>query len=349
MKFVKWELLNNNEVISSGNLLNAEINKEIKLTNYKEFISLDGEKEELEFRLWLSYSESVDQSAMLNKSLSGKLKVIANEIPENLFTNGDLRRGAYNWEPFIYDESEKALKYASNSYQAFGLGNYIEVNPNGTYEESIEMKSSNTEAKYYAGIVEYDVDKNRIGPMNFMYIGNTLTELTEDLENGDTVVHLKDLTNWDTTSENVTTNIYAYLRHGFIFWNYKDSTGYLYPEETYSRNFYYSLYENENVNKENNTITLNEPWSNGTISKGTKLSQTNSGGAYNYMLINNASLTTSWKTYTDQLSKVIDNGDMFYTKFRPGMRYIRFLILNNNNETLNTTTYLKNISFKRID
>ena len=133
-EFVKWELLNNGEVISSGNLLNAEINKEIKLTDYKEFINLDGEKEELEFRLWLSYSEVVDQSAMLNKSLSGKLKVVANEIPENLFTNGDLRRGNLTWEPFIYDENEKAIKYTNGGYHEFELGNYVEINPNVTYE-----------------------------------------------------------------------------------------------------------------------------------------------------------------------------------------------------------------------
>ncbi|MFR5756252.1 MAG: hypothetical protein ACLUD7_02250 [Lachnospiraceae bacterium] len=56
------------------------------------------------------------------------------------------------------------------------------------------------------------------------YISNTLTYLTEDLNNGDTGVHLNDVSNYSKNSK------------GLIFWNYTDSKGYTYPEETYSRN-----------------------------------------------------------------------------------------------------------------
>lgn len=78
--YIKWELLKDDVVISSGDFSTANTNSDgIKLTTSKEQIELDSGIQNLEFRLWLSYSDSVDQTAMLNKSLSGKLKVIAND------------------------------------------------------------------------------------------------------------------------------------------------------------------------------------------------------------------------------------------------------------------------------
>ena len=76
---MKWELLKDGSVISSGNLANATAGGEIKLTTSKQQITLDSTAQNLEFRLWMSYSQTVDQSAMLGKSLKAKLKVTANE------------------------------------------------------------------------------------------------------------------------------------------------------------------------------------------------------------------------------------------------------------------------------
>ncbi len=78
-EFMKWELLKDGSVISSGNLTNATAGGELKLTTSKQQITLDSTAQNLEFRLWMSYSQTVDQSAMLGKSLKAKLKVTANE------------------------------------------------------------------------------------------------------------------------------------------------------------------------------------------------------------------------------------------------------------------------------
>lgn len=77
---MKWELLKDGVVIASGNLANATAGGEMKLTTSKQQIALDSATQNLEFRLWMSYSSTVDQTAMLGKSLSAKLKVTANEI-----------------------------------------------------------------------------------------------------------------------------------------------------------------------------------------------------------------------------------------------------------------------------
>lgn len=79
-EYMKWELLKDGAVIASGNLANATAGGEIKLTTAKQQIALDSNTQNLEFRLWMSYSSTADQSAMLGKSLSAKLKVTANEI-----------------------------------------------------------------------------------------------------------------------------------------------------------------------------------------------------------------------------------------------------------------------------
>lgn len=342
-EFIKWELLNDGKIINSGNLKNI-INNEIKLTKNKKFIGLDKGKQNLEFRIWMSYSDTVDQMNMLNKSLTAKLKVKVNELPiGNLFINGDLAQGNKNWDPYIYDETEKALKRTINAGKDDQLGNFIEINPGGTYEQSIDMKTDNINAEYYAGLAEYDIDKNRIRTFHVMWISNTTTELTQDLKNGDTVVHLKDLTNWDITTPN------DYQR-GFIFWNYKDSAGYQYPIETYSRNVWLNLYINENVNKENNTIILSEPWNSKTISKGTKLSQSNSGAAYNYGILWHETLATDWITYKNEISGVntTNTANTNFKQFREGTKYIKLVIWPILESTDKTTTYIKNISFKRI-
>ena len=75
--------------------------------------------------------------------------------------------------------------------------------------------------------------------------------------------------------------------NGLIFWNYKDSTGYLYPPETYSGNVWLSLYDYSNINFEENTITLKSTWNKGTIKAGTKVSQSLDAATYNYQIFQN--------------------------------------------------------------
>ena len=126
-----------------------------------------------------------------------------------------------------------------------------------------------------------------------MYTDNTLTELVQDLKPKDKVVYLKNLTNW-----NVNTYSRTYQR-GFIFWNYKDSTGYEYPELTYSKNASGNHYEDSGVNKSNNTITLTNEngWTGNMVPKGTKVSQSYSGGTFNYSILVGRRITTDWVTY----------------------------------------------------
>jgi hypothetical protein len=68
------------------------------------------------------------------------------------------------------------------------------------------------------------------------------------------------LSGWDDESTS------QYL-HALIFWNYKNSYGYQYPVEYYSRYWWYNLWSDSStaIDKVNNTITLPSEWNHGTF------------------------------------------------------------------------------------
>ncbi|MDD2627764.1 MAG: hypothetical protein PHD20_02640, partial [Clostridia bacterium] len=135
-----------------------------------------------------------------------------------------------------------------------------------------------------------------------------------------------------------------------IFWNYVDSTGYQYPELTYSQNVYYSLYANTDIDKNNNVITLKEPWKKGKILKGTKVSQPNQGTTFSYLLMTYITVGTDWLFKSANVTGVINNGDNFEPrKFRPGTKYIKMAMFNNYNDTPNTTTWYSSLRFSEKD
>ena len=262
---------------------------------------------------------------------------------QNLIINGNQElKDNTNFSKFTYKNGH--FEITTDSVVGWKIDDYIPIDPNKKYEMGFTVKTSNTESTYHAGFLEYDVDKIEVASADYMYIANTLTELTEDLKPGDTVVHLKDLTNW-----NVNTGSASYMR-GFIFWNYSDSTGYTYPASTYSKNNWYNIYRDSDVNKTAKTINLYYngnpyPWpqSYGTIPAGTKVSQRSAGAAYNYCLLGNRTITSDWKKYN---SNIISNSTN--TKFRPGSRFVKPSMYIDYNSKPNTTFYVKDFYFKEV-
>ena len=266
---------------------------------------------------------------------------------ENLVVNGDLSYGDNtNFPALTYKDSAFSISGNKNVVSDF----YIPIDPNKTYELGVDMKSSNTTATYYVGFRDYDVDKNEITPNSVMYIPQTITTLSKDLNNGDTVVYLTDLSKWKNSTSS------SSYKRGFIFWNYKDSTGYEYPELIYSKNIFDTLWNDSNVDKTNNTITLNSAWNKGTIKAGTKLSQATSGNVFNYSILQNKTVTTSWVTYKASNingigKKSIDsdgNGGTVSTTFRDGSKFIKISFFIDYNKTADTTTNIKNIYFREV-
>lgn len=188
---------------------------------------------------------------------------------------------------------------------------YFPVDPSLSYVFEFDAKSTDSTAKLYSFVEMFDVDKRVITAQTHMNYTDTTTTLTQDLKNGDTVVHLADLTNWHDYGQ-----VY---RRSFIFWNYTNSKGYLYPPNTYSRNYFQDMYEDfSSVDKVNNTITLSEPWSHGTIPAGTSLSQGNSGGNHKYQCLTNITVPTAWTHYKGKYTGIDYSGTNADGTFSPG-------------------------------
>lgn len=279
---------------------------------------------------------------------------------DNLFVNGDLSlKDNTNFSNFTYN-SEGYLSYTVSSAAVKFNDLNIPVDIEKKYEYGVTVKTNNTQAKVYMGFIPVDIDRNPISSHMYVYIPNTLTTLARDLNNGDNYIYLTDMTNWNTTTT-------QYFTHGFIFWNYVDSTGYHYPELTYSRNVWFNLYDNTTteviddvevvtnnieINKEVdgqvvNRIKLKSAWNKGNIPAGTKLSQSNDQSTYSYVLVSGSYFSSDWTSKTSVIQGVSTTTNQ-HNKFKNGQRYFKFMVIPDHNALPNVTTYYKDFYLREV-
>ena len=275
-----------------------------------------------------------------------KANIINNAIisrGEQLVINGNGMMGNnYNFSSLIFDGSKSNGSPGSFTRPAETISRtilsdeFFPITPSNNYVLSFDLMSLNNLSTMYAFINFYDVDKKQIDAEMHMYCPNTLTTLSQDLKNGDTVVHLTDASNWETTGS---------YNHGLIFWNYVNSFGYQYPEHTYSRNKWDKLFDLSNIDKTNNTITLNEAWNHGTFPTGTKLSQKNAGATFKYLGITGSVVPNTWTSYKGRIGDIDYSGNNMMGMFPPGTAYAKVGFLWNYNKA-NDQIWVTNISVK---
>ena len=262
---------------------------------------------------------------------------------EQLVINGNGMMGNnYNFSSLTFDGSKSNgspgsfTRPAETRTYTISSDEFFPINPSKNYLLSFDMMSLNNLSTMYAFIDFYDVDKKRIGAGNHMYRPNTLTTLKQDLKDGDTIVYLTDASNWETTGN---------YRDGFIFWNYINSFGYQYPEHTYTRYRWDRLFDLSNIDKTNNTITLNTAWNHGTFPAGTKLSQSSDGATYKYLGIVGSVVPNTWTSYSGCISNIDYSGGNVSGMFPPGTAYAKVGFLWNYNRA-NDQVWVTNISVK---
>ena len=334
IKSIKKEDIEKYEIVS-GNLIYKGTENETKWAKevgFKEVEKAKGEEDTIVFTD-TKINSGYDELKVYGSSKNGVagLREISLTVTQNLIDNGfgEYKDGT-NFSSHFTNLPDEKIKGGVSSFSLNCQGNinncksqeYIQVDTNKKYEISMYIKANVGNERMYSGIMEYDVDKRIIGSEQIMYIPDTLTYLTEDLKNGDTVVHLNDVSKFEDTT--------LTYRLGFIFWNYKNKEGELYEPLTYSRNTWRDLYTADNIDRENNTITLKAAWNKGTIKAGTKLSQSNGGATYNYSLIAGTEIkATEWALKKRSISGIIYGGTTAYTMFRPGMCYVNWFIIPN--------------------
>ena len=214
------------------------------------------------------------------------------------------------------------------SYNNIFHNEFIQLNTEKAFyaEAWYRVKTAN-KSTVRLSLACYDIDKNAITAENICYGAGSLTELTQNLNPGDTVVHLADLSNSSWKSETT-------YHKGFIFWNYVNSLGYTYPPETYSRNVYpksdsSSLWEDSTkVDEVNGTITLKSPWSGPVVPAGTKVSRRGSGSTYYYISSSaSAGASTEWTKLSGKFSGFASGGTAIGA-FRQGAAFFKLSWIN---------------------
>ena len=247
----------------------------------------------------------------------------------NLFNNatGTLGNNT-NFTAFTYTTHDAYGAVGSFQDLAFTTtrisNDLIPVNPNRHYTLSYYAKAEPyVGARYYFGLAPHDRDGNSISSNHYMYIPGTLTTLAQDLKPGDTIAYFTSLAGWSVDQAQ------TYQRR-FIFWNYRDSTNYLYPPETYSRNVSISdVFDNTGKDLANNRITLRAPWTGSLIPAGTPVSANNQGAGYMYTVASNLIVPNTWTKYQGTITGYTPNGSSASSTFPQGTAYVKALFLNN--------------------
>ena len=249
-----------------------------------------------------------------------------------------------NFSQLVYDPtmsfngSPGVFKYSS--YRKINSDLFIPLDTTKKYRMSIDIASiPDTESTYnYMFINFYDIDKKEINAWDNMYYQGSTTTLARDLKKGDTEIYVTDLSGFTQKSQ-------TYQR-AIIFWDYKNSYGYQYPKETYSRNYNSNLWTNEEqLDYINNKIILDRPWSSKEHSAGCDISQGSSGATYKYLSSGNVTSLVHW---TGVIEGVDYSGDNAGYKFPPGVAYAKVGFLLNWNGNKNAITAISNIRLEEI-
>lgn len=194
---------------------------------------------------------------------------------------------------------------------------FIPFNKDCKYKLSFDIKGVTLSEYTYCDVRCYDNNYYELMPPNVTRHGGNTT-LASALNNGDTIVYLASVSGWATDQT------YRYV--GIC-----DN-----PAWGYNRNSYNQKYNSSTVNTLNNTVTLQSPWTGGSVSSGTPVACFTDGGTFVYPYYwSPSSMPTTWTHYELDINSSI---------LRPTTAFIRlgFLVQPNTIRVANLS--LKNIS-----
>ena len=168
----------------------------------------------------------------------------------------------------------------------------ITIYPEHQYYFTTTLKKIGTPSYCYSVIKPYDIDGKFIHHYHTLkgFDQATKTTLAKDLNPGDSVIYCTDLSNWNTKA-----NSYFYR---VSIMGYKDSHGRLYPDYTQdSPEFGNYADVKTNINKTNNTITLNSAFTGAQRKAGTIIYQATQGADFYYPFMGTANKYDDWKKH----------------------------------------------------
>ncbi len=240
-----------------------------------------------------------------------------------------------NFTTMTFDPTELKDGFGSfksntiNAYQAPQLAQKLAVDTSQSLQLRLFMKAGNASGTEYnganityAGLIPYDSDGIVITPRNYTkFIGSTDTTLAAALNPGDTTITLTNATGWANASE-------PNYQHQFCWYPYTNSSGFTYPDYSYTRNLSgVGMWASGGIS--GNVITLTSPWAGAALASGTKVRNVTDGGTYLYTIAAGVSVPNAWTQYQGTISGVNSATEQLDTKYRPGTAYLGFIFLFN--------------------
>ena len=242
--------------------------------------------------VWVSdvrvYNEALSDKEIydISKALSLYVPFFWQEgyTQKNLIVNSFAQCGQNGWTvpPDTTDIPTGSEEYIRGSWSlnATQTSDYlIPIIKNHTYKLSVTFKQyKDSTSTSYPALRAWDYDKKEI--LHYMtaegFHSSARTTLAKDLNPGDTVIYATDLSNWTTD----TTTHYYYC----AVFGYKDSSGRVYDDFTYTQDSLRFGYQTDksNINKQNNTIQLLQAYTGEPRSAGTTICQSAAGSTWYY-------------------------------------------------------------------
>ena len=238
---------------------------------------------------------------------------------------------SFNGSPGVFTIS-KGLTLKSDEF--------IPIDCNKKYKLSLDIQSiPDTISTFnFMMLILYDIDKKDIISDDHMYFAGSTTKLARDLNPGDTEIYVDDLSGWAHKTQSSARKI--------IFWDYKNSYGYQYPKETYSKYWKRSIWTEESqLDYVNNKIILDSPWDKEPHLAGCDISQSSNGNTYKFLKYSNISTLTHWEGYIQEFDY---SGTNIINKFPPGTAFAKFGMLLNYNKVPNVKVAISNIRLEEV-
>ncbi len=217
-----------------------------------------------------------------NKINNGK--IFSREFNEvNLLPNGDLTDNSWTFPSgWSYDDNDYAGGATRSIVQnvngaANGLfGPKIAIDPTARYKVSYWVKCKQDMTSFLTAIRVFINETTEVVHHNVNYIAGTKTQLTQALNPGDTVVHLKSVNNWTVRIVNL-----GFRSNGGKTWNDKGTTA----QNTIT-----------SIDTTNNTITLQNAYTGTAMPVNTYVVESYPSNTYPYP-IDKSKLPTNneWK------------------------------------------------------
>lgn len=262
----------------------------------------------------LDFEVTIQQGAVMTTNTIS-VTILANTFQSSANTDSALDYTTFNGSETLF---------TTNRSVVFG-DEFVAVDLDDDYVISGSAFSNdpgNSMNQQYFGFASYDADQLLISPWHVtQFAGSSQARLTQALNNGDTVIHLDSVSGWNNGGPGVTRTL--------AWYGYSNSSNFTYDDYTYTRNVIVDkangAWDAGQIDFVNNTITLRNAWTGGTISVGTAFTNNTSGNIYNYNVLNKVDVPGEMTDYSGTISGVGNQS----SQFRHGTAFIKTVILTN--------------------